>query len=43
MYHLFYQSVTVHSVFTDLEVNSDYFLEQRLPVDLYKGEVWCSL
>jgi hypothetical protein len=26
-----------------LRINSDYFLKQRQPVDIFKGEVWCFL
>jgi hypothetical protein len=40
------QSVTLQVVFMDLvrfSDNSDYFLEQRYPVDLCNGELWCSL
>jgi hypothetical protein len=29
MYHLLYELVIVRSVFMSLDVNSDYFLEQR--------------
>jgi hypothetical protein len=28
---------------TILIINRDYFLEQRQLVDLYNGEMWCSL
>jgi hypothetical protein len=40
------QQITINFVFEFrmiLNVNSDYFLKQRQPVDLCNGEVWCFL
>jgi hypothetical protein len=36
-------SVCIYGVCLVFTVYSDFFLKQHRPVDLYNGELWCSL